>query len=321
MSSIELRPVRQDQLEDLCALSNRAVSHEGLPRVITVEEFEETIAAPYLDLDLDARAAYVDGRLVGWTWVWNPPSVHLLERAYLFGDVDPVARGQGVGHSLLGWGVARAEERLRSRDHHLPRYVRVEAYEWMEANHRVYADFGFTPTRWFEELVRPLRHLPAVEPVDGVAFVSWPADQDEVLRAVRNAAFADHWGSAPVDPAGWQATVRGHGARLDLSVIAIEEATGEPVALCLNHAYPEDDERTGRREAWIENLGTLGAWRGRGLASGMLAWSMRAFADAGFSHAMIAVDSDNPTGAARLYRNLGFERERRSITHHLEITV
>jgi ribosomal protein S18 acetylase RimI-like enzyme len=115
--------------------------------------------------------------------------------------------------------------------------------------------------------------------------------------------------------------VRGHGARPDLSVIAVEEATGQPVALCLNHAYPEDDERTGRQEAWIENLGTVRPWRARGLASGLLAWSMHAFADTGFSHAMIAVDSDNPTGAARLYRSLGFERERRSITRQLEITV
>jgi mycothiol synthase len=313
--------VRRDQVEDLCALSNRAVSHEGVPRVIMVDEFEETIEAPYLDLDLDARAAYRDGQLVGWTWVWNPPSEHLLERAYLFGDVDPAARGQGVGHALLGWGVARAEERLRSRDHDLPRYVRVEAYDWMEANHHLYGHFGFTPARWFEELVRPLVDLPTIEPVDGVAFVPWPAEQDEVLLAVRNAAFADHWGSAPVDPAWWQATVRGHGARPDLSVIAVEEATGQPVALCLNHAYPEDDERTGRQEAWIENLGTVRPWRARGLASGLLAWSMHAFADTGFSHAMIAVDSDNPTGAARLYRSLGFERERRSITHQLEITV
>ena len=209
MSSVELRAVRPDQLEELCALSNRAVSHEGVPRVITVAEFEETIEAPYLDLDLDSRAAYRDGRLVGWTWVWNPPSEGLLERAYLFGDVDPAARGQGVGHALLGWGLARAEERLRGRDHDLACYVRVEAYDWMEANHRLYQDLGFTPVRWFEELVRPLVDLPAVEPIGGVALAPWPDDRDEELRLVRNAAFADHWGSAPVDPA----CVAGGGAR------------------------------------------------------------------------------------------------------------
>jgi ribosomal protein S18 acetylase RimI-like enzyme len=115
--------------------------------------------------------------------------------------------------------------------------------------------------------------------------------------------------------------VRGHGARADLSVVAFEEATGEVVGLCLNHAYPEDDELTGRQEAWIENLATAGPWRGRGLGSAMVAWSMRAFAEAGFSHAMIAVDTDNLTGAARLYRSLGFERERRSVTHQIELTV
>ena len=321
MSSIELRPVRPDQLEELCALTNRAERHEGLPRVLTVDELEESLAAPFLDLDVDARAAYCGDRLAGWVWIWNPPSERSLERAYVCGDVDPEARGRGAGWALMGWGVARAEERLRSRDHDLPRYIRVEAFDWMEANHRLYGHFGFTPVRWFEELVRPLVDLPAVQGADGVVLCPWPADQDEVLRAVRNAAFADHWGSAPVDQASWHSLVRGHGARADLSVVAVEEATGEVVGLCLNQAYPEDDELTGRHEAWIENLATAGRWRGRGVASSMIAWSMWAFAEAGFSHAMIAVDTDNLTGAARLYRSLGFERERRSITHQIEIAV
>ena len=132
-------------------------------------------------------------------WIWNPPSERSLERAYVCGDVDPEARGRGAGWALMGWGVARAAERLRSRDHDLPRCIRVEAFDWMEANHRLYGHFGFTPVRWFEELVRPLVDPPAVQVADGVVLRPWPADQDEVLRAVRNAAFADHWGSAPVD--------------------------------------------------------------------------------------------------------------------------
>jgi len=51
----------------------------------------------------------------------------------------------------------------------------------------------------------------------------------------------------------------------------------------------------------------------------MIAWSLRAFADAGFSHAVLEVDADNPTGAARLYRNLGFEPHLRSITYEIEV--
>jgi len=319
VSSVDLRPVHPEQLEELCALINRADRHEGLPRVLTLDELEESLAAPFLDLEVDARAAYRDDCLAGWVWIWNPPSEQLLERAYVCGGVDPEARGQGAGWALMEWGVARAEARLRSRDHDLPRCIRVEAFDWMEANHRLYGHFGFTPVRWFEELVRPLVDLPAVQVADGVVLRPWPPDQDEVLRTVRNAAFADHWGSAPIDQASWHSLVRGHGARADLSVVAVEEATGEVVALCVNQSYPEDDALTGRQEAWIQNLATAGPWRGRGLASSMIAWSLAAFAEAGFSHAMIAVDADNLTGAARLYRSLGFERERRSITHQIEI--
>jgi ribosomal protein S18 acetylase RimI-like enzyme len=184
----------------------------------------------------------------------------------------------------------------------------------MEANHRPYGHFGFTPVRWFEELATA--GGPAGGQVaDGVVLRPWPDDQDEVLR---RALPPDH-GSAPVDQASWHSLVRGHGARADLSVVAVEEATGEVVGLCLNQAYPEDDELTGRHEAWIENLATAGRWRGRGVASSMIARSMWAFAEAGFSHAMIAVDTDNLTGAARLYRSLGFERERRSVTHQIEV--
>ena len=125
---------------------------------------------------------------------------------------------------------------------------------------------------------------------------------------MRNAAFADHWGSAPVDQASWHSLVRGHGARADLSVVAVEEATGEVVGALPQPRLPGGRARlTGRQEAWIENLATCRPWRGRGLASSMIAWSMWAFAEAGFSHAMIAVDTDNLTGAARLYRSLGFE--------------
>ena len=92
------------------------------------------------------------------------------------------------------------------------------------------------------------------------------------------------------------------------------------MAICLNHAYPEDDELTGRREAWIESLGTVRDWRRRGVASALIAASLATFAADGFTHALLGVDSDNPTGAAHLYRALGFERQRRSITHQIEIT-
>ena len=74
-----------------------------------------------------------------------------------------------------------------------------------------------------------------------------------------------------------------------------------------------------RLEHTINNLGTLPEWRGCGVASTLIASSLRAFAAEGLTHASIGVDSENPSGAARLYRALGFEPVRRTMTHQLEI--
>jgi ribosomal protein S18 acetylase RimI-like enzyme len=317
--TINLRPVTLEQLDELCALTNRVELFEGIPRVLTVDELRQDLEAPHVDVSVDARAAYVDDELAGWAWIWNPPSEVSQERAYVFGEVDPAHRRRGVGRTLMAWGMTRAKERLRSRRHELPRYVRVDAYDFLEDHHRLYARMGFAPVRWFEELGRPLELLPDVAVPEGLELLPWSLDQNEEYRLVHNEAFADHWGSTPTGPEAWHDATVGHGARLDLSVVAVERTTGRTVAICLNHAYPEDDELTGRREAWIDSLATLREWRGRGVASALIAWSLAAFAADGFTHAMLGVDSDNPSGAARLYRSLGFERERRSITHEIEI--
>lgn len=316
---IELRPARADEVGPICALINKAEHHDGVPRVLSQDELREDLERPYVDLGLDTRVALRDAELAGWAWVCNPPAQVRRERIFLLGEVAPDHRGQGVGRELLAWSLERARARLHSRTHSLPKYICVAAYDWIEANHRLYTRFGFTPVRWFEELIRPLTGLPTVPIPTGAVILPWPDDREEEIRAARNAAFEDHWGSEPVDAESWQISVRGHGGRPDISVIAIDRATDEVVGVCLNHAYPEDNKVAGVRQAWISNLATVGRWRGRGLASAMIAESLEKFTSAGFTYALIGVDADNPTGAARLYRALGFQPLHRSIAYQIEM--
>lgn len=314
-----LRPVRLDELGQVCALVNRSERHDGVPRVLVVDELEEEIGGPHVDVELDTRVALAGDEIVGWAHIWHVPSGVGLERAYIFGDVDPVHRDQGVGRALMAWGVERGTSVLRATGNDLPKYLRVDAYDFRTQARRLFARFGFEPVRWFEELLRPLDPLPEVSAPDGIEILDWADEHDGEARAVKNTAFADHWGSTAVTEEKWHDMVHGYGGRPDLSVVAVERATGRVVGFCLNHHYPADEALTGRRDGYIDNLGTLPAWRGRGVASALINMSLRRFAAAGFTHALLDVDSDSPTGAAHLYRGLGFESAQQSITSQIVV--
>ena len=299
-------------------LVRHAEAYDGVPRVLVDDELAVDLAASFVDLDLDTRLAVRGGVVVGWAQVWHPETVEHLDRAHLFGEVAPEHRGTGVGRALLGWSVDRARERLEATSRRLPRYLRVEALDWLEDRHRLYRRLGFEAVRWNEMLLRPLDDLPSVPVPVGVRIEPWPDDDAETL-AVRNATFADHWGSTTVPAEVWDEVVRGHGGRPDVSFVAADATTGALVGICLNQAYPEDEAVTGRRDAIIATLGTLREVRGRGVASALISHSLAAFAAAGYSHAALDVDSENPTGAFRLYRALGFEPDHRSITFQIAL--
>lgn len=314
-----LRPVTTDDMEPLWALTSRSYRHDGVPQTFTLDDLHDELDDTQTVLATDTRLALLDGEPAGYAYTLHLPSATAFERCYVFGVVDPAWRGRGVGRALLGWGVERATEQLRSTGRDLPRYLRVDAYDFQEANHRLFGRFGFRPVRIFEELLRPLTDLPERRTVPGVRIEPWPPDRDDELRAVKNASFADHWGSTPTSAEAWHQMLHGYGAWPERSVVALDERDGSIVAFCLNHRYPADDEALGRADGWIDNIGTLPAWRGRGLASALLVESLHLFAGGGCTHASIAVDADSLTGAARLYRSLGFEPRQRSITHELVV--
>ena len=93
-------------------------------------------------------------------------------------------------------------------------------------------------------------------------------------------AFVDHWESEPRTQEEWRQWYTGHrGFRADLSLVAVDQGTGEVAGFVLCAAYPNDWEVL-PREAWINTVGTRREWRGKGLARGLLTEVLRRVADA-----------------------------------------
>jgi ribosomal protein S18 acetylase RimI-like enzyme len=105
--------------------------------------------------------------------------------------------------------------------------------------------------------------------------------------------------------------------RLDLSFQAVDG--DEVVGYSINGFMP-DERVSGRREGWVESLGVRRSWRGRGVASALLEHSFNAFIEAGMTHSMLGVDTENPTGAYRVYENVGYEPRHTFVISQIEVT-
>lgn len=314
----ELTPGSLDDLDQLHDLIYRWERHWNVPVATERDEIRDGLTEPHLDIARDTRAIRHNDRIVAFGSVHHRPSGIRLESVLLQGRVDPDLRGNGLGRSLLAWQLERAVEKLRECDPSLPWFVRTIQWDWITADHHLQGRFGMEPVRWFDEMLRPLGDPVSVEPAEGVEILAWDQATPEETRQVINAAFADHWGSTPRDADSWRAEVESSTTRPDLSFIA-RDSRGELIGVCLNAHYLGDEEVSGRKDGWIDRLGVVSDWRRRGVATALIAASLGAFREAGFTHAALGVDSDSPTGAPSLYTRMGFRPLHRMVCRQIQI--
>lgn len=313
---ITLRALVAGDLPAVCAIAQRCQRHDGVEQVAVLEEFEEEFDDEHVVFATDTLGATdpITGELVAYAYTYHLPSDVREERCYVFGGVDPRHRRRGIGTRLMEWGLERAATQLDTSTNDIPRYIRTDRPETDAGAAALFTAAGLEEIRYTDEMRRALdTALTPGQPV-GVTVMPWPEGRDDDILDAKNAAFADHWGSTPTPAHAWRQMVSGPGARTDLSCIAVD-ADGAVIGHCLAKRFPDDDAVTHRREGWIDNLGVRREFRGRGVATALIAHSIDAMRADDLTHAVLMVDSANPTGAVGLYSGLGFTPVRRTIVH------
>jgi mycothiol synthase len=260
---------------------------------------EQELREEWESLDLEQNAwLAVDGDAVAGV-------MHLSEilggRLITDGYVDPAHTGRGAGTLLL----AAVEERARELEPDITPGQRV----YLESAHlfgdatapALFSGRGYEHVRTFFRMVRrsdglePSPSLPA-----GMTFRAFDPDlHGPVVHAAFEEAFVSEWGHQPRDYAEWLEKKIVAQARFDPELVVVVWDGDEVAGLSLNY-----DKRMGDW-GWVANLAVRPAWRKRGLGLALLQESFRRFAERGENTVALGVDSENPTGATRLYERAG----------------
>ena len=295
MSSSRVRQLREDDGEAVAALF---LAGHGEARRMDGDEIREWLANESLKPE-NLLVVERDGRVVAYFDLWFEPD----------GTVDLDLTAPDMWEETLAEGERIARERGAARvrtyvpqDGAAEDAVRARGYEvirstWtMEIELGVEAPREAAPPEGVE--IRPYRH---------------PEDEERVWRA-HTESFADHWGyhAEPIEQ--WREfTVKSR--TFDPTLWFVAWAGDEVAGYVLD--YPERPADPGF--GWIGTLGVRRAWRRRGLGEALLHRSFAALHARGYRRVRLGVDTENTTGATRLYERVGMHAIRRQNTWQLEL--
>ena len=259
-------------------------------------------------LERDTLAAIaLDGTLTSFGFMLFPPDED--EHLALFdGNVHIAHRGRGIGAHILGWLETRARQEFQSLRDSAPQIFRTSCAAHQTDRIALFEQCGLKPMRYSytmrRDWTKPI--LAQALPAD-VRLERWSPALDLPLMRAFNAAFSEHWGLPQMNEELWrQLFTGGPHFRGDLSMIAM--AGDAIVGFCVSWVNVDI------QEGYIQAIGVTPAWRGRGLASALMARALTSFRDEKLTRAALDVDTQNPTGALRFYEKHGFETIKQAIT-------
>ena len=297
----------EDDLPAMLAVYTAAHEADGLEEVTTLDQLRLNYAnLVNCDPALDLVLAEVGTELVGYARVFWQDLVEGGRSYENFGFVHPAWRRRGIGGAMHRHNERRLREIAAEHAGVMPKWFGSEGVDADPGNTALLQGDGYTPARYFYDMVAPTLDGIAERPMpDGIELRPVTRDQYRTIWLAAAEAFRDHWGEAEWVEADWERFI-GDPDNDDPTLWRVGWA-GDEVAGAVTTTVPaEENERHGRARIYVAGVSVRRPWRRRGLARALLTGSLVAAREAGFTSANLGVDTDSPTGATALYESLGF---------------
>ncbi len=302
-------------LPAMVSVVNRSEQADGMDYVLTIEQMANRFAHltntdPYQDLVL----IEVSGELVGYNSVRWWQELEGTRIYFHYGFLLTEWRGRGIEEVMLDYGERRLRQIAASHPADVPRFFSTYAFKTQQDKIALLRRWGYEPVRHFYEMIRDgLDDLPPAPLPPGLEVRPVEPDQYRAIWEANEEAFRDHWGYGEKEEEDYQRWLGDPQLAPDLWQVAWD---GDQIAgVALNSIDEEENAAYNRKRGYVEDLSVRRPWRGRGLGRALLVRSLALFRERGMTEAVLGVDTENPTGALRLYESVGFRPLKESASY------
>ena len=238
---------------------------------------------------------------------------------YVMFRVDPEWQGKGIEEALMAWAESRGLHYASELPEGEKGFFLAFSRETDQTRLKVLTDSGYEIKRYYHSMSRDLVDLPESPLPEGITVhPALPKDYRKIWDA-SNVAFRDEYGAA--DPT--EEWYQGYLASPNFQPILWQVAWDgdEVVGSVQNYLSLEENELENRQRGYTEGISVRREWRGRGIASALICRSMAMFKMLNMDEVALTADTQNPTGAMRLYIGLGYQPYLTSLELHKPLSL
>lgn len=294
---------------------NGSKAADGIERSDTLEAITNNYAHlencdPYHDMVM----AEVERQMIGYNRVFWEQQEDGTRLYVVFGFLIPEWRRRGIGSAMLTLGEARLREIAAEHAYEGPRFFQSWASEGEKGAIALLEGAGYQPVRYGFEMKRDLSEpFPDFPMPEGLEV---RPVEEEHLRAIweaDNEAFRDHWGYVPGTEERYQAWL--HQPDFDPSLFKVAWEGDQVAGAVQNFINKEENKEYNRKRGYTEGIFVRRPWRKRGLARSLIVQSMKMFKKMGMTETALGVDTENLSGALRVYQSCGYRQVKMGITY------
>ena len=297
------------------AIANAIRTAEGTDFSTTDQQFQqfyENLSG--CDPATDVAIAEFDGRMVGYG---RAATHEELDGTRIY-EVIPFVDPADAGHDVFSAMVDAIEARARTiAAGHPPgaKYLETFGGDLAAERDRLLEAAGYVPVRYYYSMMRPsVDDLPDAPLPKGLEIREVQPEHMSAIWAADQEAFRDHWGYTPATDADYQLFLTDP-VMTDTALWRVAWDGDEVAGQVRSFINAEENERRGRLRGYTEHISVRRPWRRRGLARALIAASFPLLRARGMTEAALGVDTENTSGALRVYEGCGFRPVSRSATY------